>query len=116
MSKPANDANGTLGAGNGTASPALPAAAAGTHTPQSGPSSQNGAAPNTVHNKLLEHVIRTPERQPSPQPTHLSVPGVIGSHTLKKEEGPGYVAPKFEGKARQMEEGECTRPLKPHLA
>lgn len=60
----------------------------------------NGSAPQ---NKTLEKVVRTPGRQPSPQPTHLSVPGAIKSHVLQ-ESGPGYVAPKFEGKEKQMEE------------
>ncbi|OCK85162.1 NAD-dependent glutamate dehydrogenase [Lepidopterella palustris CBS 459.81] len=58
--------------------------------------------PNGVHNKLLDQVIRTPGRQPSPQPTHLSVPG-SAARTLPQE-GSGYVAPKFEGKERQMEQ------------
>ena len=63
----------------------------------------NGAA--APQNKLLEKVVRTPGRQPSPQPTHLSVPGGIAPrpHVLQ-ETGSGYVAPKFEGKAKQMEE------------
>ncbi|CAK3905447.1 NAD-specific glutamate dehydrogenase [Lecanosticta acicola] len=60
----------------------------------------NGDAPK---NKLLEQVVRTPARQPSPQPTHLSVPGAI-PHRVLHEKGSGYVAPKFEGKAEQMEE------------
>ncbi|KAJ9648758.1 NAD-dependent glutamate dehydrogenase [Coniosporium tulheliwenetii] len=60
--------------------------------------SANGAP----QNKLLEQVVRTPGRQPSPQPTHLSVPGTVPSRILQ-EQGPGYVAPKFEGKERQME-------------
>lgn len=59
---------------------------------------------NGVHNKILEHVVRTPGRQPSPQPTHLSVPGTALSKILH-EEGPGYVAPKFEGKELQMDLG-----------
>ena len=54
-------------------------------------------------NKLLEQVVRTPGRQPSPQPTHLSVPT---SHRILHETGSGYVAPKFEGKEKQIEEGE----------
>ncbi|KZF22363.1 glutamate/leucine/phenylalanine/valine dehydrogenase [Xylona heveae TC161] len=54
-------------------------------------------------NKLVEQIVRTPGRQPSPQPTHLSVPGT--NHTrILHEQGSGYVAPKFEGKAKQMEE------------
>ena len=63
--------------------------------------------PNGVHNKLLEQVIRTPGRQPSPQPTHLSVPGPAQSRVLH-EEGSGYVAPTFEGKDLQMDEGNLT--------
>lgn len=60
--------------------------------------------PNGIHNKLLEQVIRTPGRQPSPLPTHLSIPGPSHYRVLR-EEGPGYVAPKFEGKDKQMEDG-----------
>ncbi|KAK1818619.1 NAD-dependent glutamate dehydrogenase [Friedmanniomyces endolithicus] len=60
----------------------------------------NGLEP---HNKLLERVVRTPGRQPSPQPTHLGVPGAM-QHRVLHETGPGYVAPKFEGKAKQMDE------------
>ena len=62
------------------------------------------APPNGIINKTLDQVIRTPDRQPSPQPTHLGVPGA-SQHRLLHEEGPGYVAPKFEGKAEQLEEG-----------
>ena len=60
--------------------------------------------PNGVVNKALENVIRTPGRQPSPQPTHLSVPGPA-HHRILQEQGTGYVAPVFEGKEKQMEEG-----------
>lgn len=59
---------------------------------------------NGVHNKLLEHVIRTPGRQPSPQPTHLSVRGP-GQPRVLPEQGSGYIAPKFEGKEQQMDQG-----------
>ncbi|KKA22394.1 Glutamate dehydrogenase [Rasamsonia emersonii CBS 393.64] len=52
------------------------------------------------HNKHLDHVARTPVRQPSPQPTHLGIPG----HRVLSEEDPGYVAAKFEGKQKQMEQ------------
>ena len=69
--------------------------------------SQGRLPPNGVHNKLLEQVVRTPGRQPSPQPTHLSVPGV-SPHRILQEEGPGYVAPKFEGKELQMEQGKLS--------
>ena len=64
------------------------------------PNGLNGSGPNS---KLLDTVIRTPGRQPSPQPTHLSVPGSKPSRILQ-ETGSGYVAPKFEGKAQQMDE------------
>ncbi len=61
---------------------------------------QNGI----IHNKILEQVIRTPGRQPSPQPMHLSLPGP-SQHRVLHEEGSGYVAPKFEGKELQMDQG-----------
>lgn len=62
------------------------------------------ALPNGVHNKLLEQVIRTPDRLPSPQPTHF---GALGQspHRILHEEGPGYEAPKFDGKDLQMDQG-----------
>ena len=60
---------------------------------------------NVVQNRILEQVVRTPGRQPSPQPMHLSVPG-SSQHKILHEEGSGYVAPKFEGKELQMDEGE----------
>ena len=59
---------------------------------------------NGIHNKILEQVVRTPGRQPSPQPTHLSVPGP-GQARVLHEHGSGYVAPKFEGKESQMDQG-----------
>ncbi len=59
---------------------------------------------NGIHNKILEQVVRTPGREPSPQPTHLSVPGP-GQHKVLHEKGSGYVAPKFEGKELQMDQG-----------
>ena len=59
---------------------------------------------NGLHNKILDHVVRTPGRQPSPQPTHLSVPGLT-QHKLLHEEGSGYVAPRFDGKELQMDQG-----------
>ena len=66
--------------------------------------SQEKVPQNGIHNKLLEHVVRTPGRIPSPQPTHLSVPG-SSQHRVLHEEGSGYVAPKFEGKELQMDQG-----------
>ncbi|EFR05175.1 NAD-specific glutamate dehydrogenase [Nannizzia gypsea CBS 118893] len=67
-------------------------------------SPQNGSGTPTGFqrplNKQLETVVRTPGRQPSPQPTHLGIPG--GPHRVLAEQGPGYVAAKFEGKEAQM--------------
>lgn len=68
------------------------------------------APENGIHNKILEQVVRTPGRQPSPQPTHLSVPGSSQLKVLQ-EEGSGYVAPKFEGKELQMDQGMQLRSL-----
>jgi hypothetical protein len=62
---------------------------------------------NGLHNKALEQVIRTPDRKPSPQPSSLNVPGSSMSRMLP-DQSPGYVAPKFEGKDEQMEQGECS--------
>ena len=61
------------------------------------------APANGIHNKILEQVVRTPGRQPSPQPTHLSVPGPPSR--ILHEHGSGYVAPRFEGKESQMDQG-----------
>ena len=71
------------------------------------PAITNGSVPNPAHHKLLDTVVRTPGRQPSPQPTLLGMPGATHSNNSRvlQEEGPGYVAPKFEGKEQQMEEG-----------
>lgn len=57
------------------------------------------------HNKHLDHVIRTPGRQPSPQPVHLALPA---HHRVLSEEGPGYISAKFEGKQEQMEQGKIS--------
>ncbi|KAF2640218.1 NAD-dependent glutamate dehydrogenase [Massarina eburnea CBS 473.64] len=60
-----------------------------------------------VPNKLLDQVNRTPDRRPSPMPTHLSIPG--SGHATPRiipqegSGGSGYVAPAFEGKEKQME-------------
>lgn len=76
-------------------------------SPRPAAPSDSGTATPTgfqrVHNKLLDNVTRTPGRQPSPQPTHLGIPG--GTHRVLSEEDPGYVAEKFEGKQKQMDQG-----------
>lgn len=58
-----------------------------------------------LHNKLLEQVLRTPGRRPSPRPTHLGFPG-FSPNRLRQEESSGYEAPKFEGKDLQMDQGQ----------
>lgn len=70
--------------------------------PQNGLPIRNPNGQAHPHNKLLDQVIRTPDRMPSPQPTHLSVPGSHNKRILH-EAGSGYEAPKFEGKQEQME-------------
>jgi glutamate dehydrogenase len=66
----------------------------------------NGAQAVAQH-KLLDQVARTPDRRPSPMPTHLSVPG--SGHSTPRvipqegSGGSGYVAPTFAGKEKQME-------------
>jgi glutamate dehydrogenase len=65
-------------------------------------------------NKLVDQVIRTPGREPSPQPTHFSVTGhqrhggVIGGngHRVLRSATVGYIAPRFEGKKAQIAEGQ----------
>ncbi|KAF7175337.1 hypothetical protein CNMCM7691_007928 [Aspergillus felis] len=55
------------------------------------------------HNKILDHVAGSAVRHPSPQPTHLGIPG-SPLHRVLSEEDPGYIAAKFEGKQKQMEQ------------
>jgi glutamate dehydrogenase len=74
----------------------------------SSPLPSGAGTPSAPVNKHLDAVIRTPGRQPSPQPTHLGIPG--GTHRVLSEEGPGYVAAKFEGKDKQMEAGKSFSP------
>jgi glutamate dehydrogenase len=59
------------------------------------------------HNKHLDHVVGQALRQPSPQPTHLGIPGTPchSPHRVLPEEDPGYIAATFEGKQKQMEQG-----------
>lgn len=61
-----------------------------------------------ARNKLLDQVIRTPDRLPSPQPSQLGIQGSghATPRVLPQEGlgGSGYVAPRFEGKEKQMEQ------------
>lgn len=64
-------------------------------------------------NKSLEQVVRTPGRQPSPQPVHFSVPLHNGKgngnggngHRVLRSATVGYIAPEFKGKQEQMVQG-----------
>lgn len=72
--------------------------------------------PVTFENKALptrlaEQTIRTPGRIPSPQPAHFSLPSHNGNgngngHKVLRSATVGYIAPPFDGKQKQMEEGE----------
>jgi len=82
-------------------------------------------------NKLVADVSRTPGRQPSPQPTHFSVPPAMsrtnsgqsghsghslsngGPHRVLRSATLGYIAPEFLGKKEQQERGmwQCTYTL-----
>jgi glutamate dehydrogenase len=56
-------------------------------------------------NKLVDQVIRTPGRQPSPQPTHFSLPYKNGNgngHRVLRSATVGYIAPEFTGKKAQQ--------------
>ncbi|TVY62927.1 NAD-specific glutamate dehydrogenase [Lachnellula suecica] len=69
--------------------------------------SPNTSAPPSPGNKVLEQVIRTPGRQPSPQPAHFSVPfhsrnGNGSVHRVLRSATVGYIAPEFKGKKEQM--------------
>jgi glutamate dehydrogenase len=61
----------------------------------------NAAGPDPLAHIAQKNGLQD-QRKPSPQPTHLSVPMTHRSHTVK-DIGPGYDAPKFEGKGQQME-------------
>lgn len=73
------------------------------HEPHSGMGTPIGF--QRPHNKILDNAAGAGMRQPSPQPTHLAVPGGNQQHRVLSEEDPGYVAAKFEGKQKQMEQG-----------
>jgi hypothetical protein len=65
-------------------------------------------SPQSPTNKQVDHVVRTPGRKPSPQPTHFSVPiknGNGNGHRILRSATVGYIAPEFKGKAAQMLQG-----------
>ncbi|KAF2862994.1 NAD-dependent glutamate dehydrogenase [Piedraia hortae CBS 480.64] len=59
----------------------------------------NGTAPV---NKHLLGASQEETRSPSPQPTHLSIPGGQ-PHNVLHDSSSGYIAPKFEGKEEQVQ-------------
>jgi hypothetical protein len=65
--------------------------------------------PASPINKLIKDVVATPDRHPSPQPTHFSVPYKNGNgngHRVLRSATVGYIAPEFKGKKAQMLQGE----------
>lgn len=67
--------------------------------------------------RLAEQHVRTPGRIPSPQPAHFSLQnggtstpsnGERNGHKVLRSATVGYIAPAFEGKQKQMEEGKCS--------
>jgi hypothetical protein len=76
------------------------------------PTSKKAVDRSPAANKLVEQIIRTPGREPSPQPTHFSLPYGNGNghnpHRVLRSATVGYIAPTFVGKADQMEEGKST--------
>ncbi|KAK2750649.1 NAD-dependent glutamate dehydrogenase [Myotisia sp. PD_48] len=94
--------NATTTAVNGAGLPTRPKPSPLSSAEASGTGTPTGFhRPSSLLNKQLDNVIRTPGRHPSPQPTHLGIPG--GTHRVLSEGGSGYVAAKFEGKDKQME-------------
>jgi hypothetical protein len=66
-------------------------------------------SPRSPINKLVKDVVATPDRHPSPQPTHFSVPYKNGNgngHRVLRSATVGYIAPEFKGKKAQMLQGE----------
>jgi glutamate dehydrogenase len=73
----------------------------------------SGIEHRPVH-KLMEEVIRTPGRIPSPQPAHFDITssdapyknGNGNGHRILRSATVGYIAPEFKGKKAQKLEGE----------
>lgn len=90
---------------NGTSLPSRPQPKLfGSQEGSSGSGTPIGFQRFPPHNKHLDHAVGSASRQPSPQPTHLGIPGT--PHRVLSEEDPGYIAAKFEGKQKQMEQGQ----------
>jgi hypothetical protein len=66
------------------------------------------SAISTPTNKKIAQLTTSPGRQPSPQPTHVSLPyrnGNGNGHRVLRSATVGYTAPEFKGKKDQMELG-----------
>lgn len=65
-------------------------------------------------NPLIEQIIRTPGRAPSPQPTRFGTNGAnnninadeYNACRARQSSTIGYIAPKFAGRKAQMETGQ----------
>lgn len=78
----------------------------------------NMATPDRLpQHKMVDQLLKSPDRHPSPQPTHFSVPygngknGTNGNgngngHRVLRSATVGYVAPEFKGKQAQMVQGQ----------
>jgi len=76
--------------------------------PPTSPRSPKSPRPLPV-NKLVEDIVQSPGRHPSPQPTHFSAPYKNGNgngHRVLRSATVGYIAPEFKGKKAQMLQGE----------
>ena len=83
-------------------------------TPASGSSTPPTGFQRYPLNKIPDSAISS-LRQSSPHPphpnahgTHLAIPG-SGLHRVLTHQDPGYIAAKFEGKQKQMEEGKLIK-------
>ena len=59
-----------------------------------------------LHNKVIDQVLQEPGRFPPPQVLSTSTMHGIQQNRILHDHSPGYEAPKFEGKEKQMEQGE----------
>lgn len=100
MSSPIPSSTPTSEACNGDTLPARPLPKLFNSRDGSGPGTPIGF--QRPHNKHLDHAVDAALRHPSPQPTHLGVPGT--PHQILADD-PGYIAATFEGKQKQMEQG-----------
>ena len=68
-------------------------------------------SPVAPSNRQLDDLMKPADRNPSPQPTHFSVPPKNGNgngHRVLRSATVGYIAPEFKGKAAQMLQGKVS--------